>query len=56
MALPFYHVNHFKAKHNVLLTVLEPPMEDLSPRNNGIFNGGVTFMIKGTKYLKLPYY
>lgn len=56
MALPFYHIKHFKANHNVVFwTVLEPTMEDLSPRNNGIYNGGVTFIIKDTNYIKLPY-
>lgn len=55
MALPFYHINYFKVNHNVVFsTVLEPPVEDLFPRNNGTFNGGVTFMIKDTKYIKLP--
>lgn len=39
----------------VFLTVLEPPMGDLSPGNNGIFNGGVTFMLKDTNYIKVPY-
>lgn len=52
MALPLYHIKHFKVNYNVgFLIVLETPMEDLSPRSNGIFNGGVTFMIKDTNYI-----